>query len=174
MSDAALPLVYPEQPNPPPRPTDREENVRLAAVAMILPGIMEWLDDDKAVEAEIVADLLAVMGEHDGYRVCRELEHLHWRPNEELVDIMAGLSSVLRTAEMAAVKLWAEANGIRPRLSIGDVVETPHGGGTILRIAEESACYVVETPAHVKQYGTGTTGYLIPYEKCTTAKAEAA
>jgi len=178
-SDVPLPLAYPEQPNPPARPTDRDANVRLAAVNLALPEIIEWLGKDFDHNPDrdaVICDLLVVLGEHDGYRAARRLEsECGWvGADENLVDILAGLSSTLMAAEHAAVKVWAEANGIRPRLSIGDTIETPHGIGTIVRIDEDQASYVVETEEHQRKYGPGRGGVIVAYEKCAAAKAEAA
>jgi hypothetical protein len=175
-TDALLPLAFPEQPNPPPRPTDRDDRVRVAAVAAILPEVAEWLGDEYGgtPRDQIVADLLSVVGETDGYRACRKLERDHrWQPDEHLVDILAGLPSTLLGAERAFVKLWAEANGVRPHLTIGEVVDTPAGSGPITSIAGAIASYVVQTDEYLRRNPDQNGGVLIPYEQCTPAAAEA-
>lgn len=180
MSDAAieapLPLAYPEQPNPSPRPTSRDEKVRLAAVNSILSEVIEWLAGERYDRDNLVADLLAVAGEHDGYRAACQLDRRGWSPDENLVDILAGLASAVMGAERDAVKVWAEVNGIKPHLSIGDVVITRRGPGPIGKIDEETASYIVETAEHVARFGAGRGGVLVAYELCRLAAdaAEAA
>jgi hypothetical protein len=177
-ADAPLPLVYPEQKNPPPRPTYRDEAVRLAGVNSIIDEVVDWFAPHWVGHRdEVVADLLLVAGEHDGYRACRVLERLRgWSPDENLVDILAGLASAVLGAERAAVRAWAEANGIRPCLSVGDLVETPHGRGPIVSIREEEASYIVETDDYRRHHPDGRGGYIVAYDRCepVAATAEAA
>ena len=178
--DPGLPLGYAEQKNPPPRPSDRDEKVRLAAIQMILPEVIQWVGDEfkEHQKDELVENLLFVLGESDGYRAARKLEcDRGWDPDEDLVEVLSGLSSCLSDVCREAVKRWADANQIKPKLKVGDVVSAPRfriAEGTITNIRHETAEYVVTTPDFFRRnpaaLGGGT---LVPFELAQLCKAEA-
>jgi hypothetical protein len=176
-ASASLPLVYAEQKNPPPRPDQHDPKVRRVAVEMILPEVIDWIGHDEFKENqrdEIVENLLLVLGESDGYAAARRLERDRgWTPDEELVDILASLSSVLSGAQRVAVQIWVEASQIKPKLKIGDTVSAPRlkiATGTITKIEEATAEYLVTTPDFRMRYpGALSGGTLVPYELAALA-----
>ncbi len=180
-SPDTLPLEYPAQPNPPPRPTCKDDRIRLAAVNSIVDEVIDWLGDDwkgNSNRDELIADLLLVINERDGYRAARELETRRgWiGADENLVEILAGLPSALMNATDAAVREWVKANGIRPKLNVGDVVGTPDGSGPIMLIEPGRGIYAVQTESYRQRWGErGRFGTHYAYEQCApVADADAA
>jgi hypothetical protein len=174
MEDTPLPLDYPEQPNPPPRPTMRDDRVRRAAAEDILPDIIQWAGPGWREEEreKIINDLMAVDHLFDGYESARGLEDLGWSScDAELVETLDG--GWLWMAHRNAVKEWVAANGIRPRLSPGQAVIIPrYGAGAIVAINAEEATYAVQTEAWLKanpeQVGKAG-GYAVNFEDAKAA-----
>lgn len=165
LADAPLPLDYKPQPNPPPRPRANDPAIRRQAVETIMPEIIAWFAEDwrERDREEIMAQIAAVVTEHDGYAACRVLERKGWDPNADLVEILDGLSTW--QAEREAVAAWVAANLIQPTLAIGDRVTAPQiGEGEIILIDEEHATYGIRTPAC-----RSNSDFLIPYEDCRSA-----
>lgn len=167
MKDQPLPLGYVEQPNPPPRPKSTDAKIiERAARAAFEGDVRRWFGPEWAGDQDdVIADLGdALKRAHDGYDRCQVLSSLGWVGiDADLVEILDG--DWVFGVERAAVAAWVEANIIRPKLAIGDAVDTPHGAGTITRIDESEARYVVRT-AETKP---PSLGFLIAYESCTPA-----
>lgn len=167
--DAALPLGYVEQPNPPPRPSLRNPAVRRAAAEDLLPDIVDWMGKDwrESGREEVIADLMTIVGESDGYRAARNLELRHWEVNAALVELLdddLGYKAV-RDATLA----WVAANGITPRLAIGQTVKTPWGTGPIVSVYPDEATYTVRTDQFLEKtpgQAGKNSGYVVPFEKC--------
>lgn len=169
MTEQPLPLDFKEQPNPPPRPSQRDEAIRRAAAETCLDdAIIAWAGSTYRPEEreDWIADLAAVI-EDDGYHAARALDHKGWYPNSELCEILDG--SWLWKAERDAVRLWVTSNCIKPKLAIGAEADTIHGRGTIVGIDPACALYTVQTDdwlaKNPSQVG-GSGGYVIPFENC--------
>lgn len=168
-----LPLVYVEQPNPPPRPTMAQETVRRAAAEAILPEIIKWLGREwhEADRENYIEDLMEITHIWDGYEAARSLENRSgWDPDQELVEILGGAWG--SAALYPAIAAWVEANKITPKLAIGDIVRArPRGGvGPIVNIDLVNATYTVATAEFLRQYpnqaGKGS-GIVVPFEDCS-------
>lgn len=169
-ADPPLPLGYAEQRNPPPRPSSRDPAVRRAAAEDILPEIIDWYGKDwrEAEREAVIADLVEIVGETDGYRAARALEQrCHWEVNAALVEILD--SDWTYKALNDAIREWVKFSGITPKFRIGDIVNTRHGTGPITRINADEATYTVQTdeflrgsPGQASQAG----GYVIRFEDC--------
>jgi hypothetical protein len=176
-AESGLPLAYAEQKNPPPRPSQHDPNVRHAAVASILPEVVEWIGHDTFKENqrdELVENLLHVLGEGDGYKAAYRLQlDRGWQPDEELVEILGSLSGCLSQAQRNFVRRWVEVCQVKPKLKVGDRVSAPRmriAEGTITKIEEETAEYLVTSPDFFERYpGAKGGGTLVPYELATPA-----
>lgn len=179
MTEQPLPLTYPEQPNPPPRPTARTISVREAALLGLADEVIEWMADEfdpKEHSREgIVADLRRAIGRsfnENGYDIAKALDDVcHWTGiDSELVEILDCWSSHIWDARRAAVIAWVQANSIKPQRSVGDRVSCPHGVGEIGKIELDTAEYVVRTDEwlreHPSQQQHPGSGILVPFEDC--------
>lgn len=166
--EPALPLGYVAQRNPPRRPSLRDPAVRRAAAEDILDDIIDWYGTHwrEAEREEVIADLMAIAPESDGYRAARALEQRsHWECNAELVDILDGDWSW--SAVGRAVRDWIKYNGITPTFKVGNTVKTRHGVGAIVAINADEATYTVQTDQFLaKSPGQAgkTGGYVIAFE----------
>lgn len=174
--DAPLPLPIPEQPNPPPRPSMADSSVIDAAVRALLPAVLGWLETDvpkepdkrEAFESEVIDDLKKAW-DSDAYNMAKNLDdHCGWVGcNAELVEAVEAALHHLYDAHKAAVKEWVAANGIRPRVKVGDIVVTPHGTGDITAIREDTAEYIVMTEEHAARWGRQSRcGVVVAFEQC--------
>lgn len=176
MSDTntPLPLDYQEQPNPPPRPTIRDPRVRRNAVEDLLPDVIDWYGRNwrESEREEVIADLMTIISEPDGYQAARALEQRsHWECNSELVEILDG--GWYHTAVDDAVREWVRYNLITPKFAVGDIVKTRHGTGPIVAIYADLATYTVQTNAflqkHPDQAGK-SGGHIVAFENCEAAE----
>lgn len=163
-----LPLEYKTQPNPPPRPKLRDQEVLRAAAESAMPRIIEWLAEDwrEADREDYVDDLIAAVALWDGYKAARVLERKGWEPDADLVEILDDGCWGYR-AHQEAQRAWVEANKIEPTYAAGDVVKTPHGVGPIVGIHLDTAHYTVQTNHYLAERPTqaGTAGgYVVAFE----------
>jgi hypothetical protein len=171
MSETPLPLGYAEQMNPPPRPSLRDPRVRRNAAEGLLPDIIDWYGQNwrENEREEVIEDLMAIVGESDGYHAARALEQRsHWECDAGLVEILGDGDWTYR-AVTDAVCEWVEYNKIAPKFAVGDIVKTPHGTGPIVSVHPKEATYTVQTDDFLEknptQAGKGG-GYVVAFEKC--------
>ncbi|HET6346655.1 MAG TPA: hypothetical protein VFH51_17105, partial [Myxococcota bacterium] len=135
-------------------------------------------EEKKEVEEQLEECLAEAWGDFDGYKLAKWLDDkYHWECDAPLVEVLEGASSCVHIAHREAVKAWVEANGITPKLAIGQTVSIIIGRqqketGQIVAISTESAEYTVKTreflqrnpdQANVK----GAVGVVVPFEQCT-------
>lgn len=179
MTEQPLPLSYPTQPNPPPRPKRNHPAIVTAALLSLAKEVVEWLADEfdpteQSVEsiAEDLRKAVQYSFDLNGFEIGKNLErYAYWSGvDAELVEILDGFSSYLWHERDEAVKAWVAANVIVPPFPIGTKAETPHGTGTLTSIHADTAQYVLQTPEWAKenpgQLKYPTSGILVPFEDC--------
>jgi len=139
------------------RPTCKTPAVREKALRGILPDFVEWLKEDCEDEASILKDLGDVLnGWNDGYQAARDLEHIGWSPDSELVEILDSFSEYRARDE--AVKAWVKEVQPKPAFKLGDRViwkrQIKSVQGTITKIYSETAQYIVSESGDAPGCGT--------------------
>jgi hypothetical protein len=151
------------------RPTDRDEDVRAAAIDLLLPKVLEWLrqngDDYSDKPDEIRQDLLKICRcwSHDGFELAKELADLSWSPDAQLVEILDGFSE-MHDACRAAVKKWVEATNPQPLFRVGARVSYKGKDGTVVRVDPDVAQYVINVPADGHDPKNLFTGWVVDWE----------
>lgn len=177
-----LPLEYPVQPNPPPRPKRDDEAVIRRAAESVLDDVMQHLEGNESERESYLGDLIAAFTDlpNDGFEAAIYLQdHFHYEADMDLCEILDGAARFGKLDEM--IREWVEANQIRPQFAIGDAVLVPmvvkvleqkpgdierYVGrrqlipGIVTGIYADRAQYVVKT-AENKREGSG---FLIDYE----------
>lgn len=160
--------------SPPPRPKIHEDRFHLAAVDAIWPEVKRWLSSRGKHPSDSDLDLLKRATKYrrydDGYKIARELDRDGWEPDEELVDILGGLSNYVRRAYRDGVKQWVTEFGVEAPLPIGTVVkhrDYPGETGIVAAVHADVAEYTIRyaSHGHVEQ-GLGTHGFILFAEDC--------
>lgn len=140
------------------RPARHSEARTEAGMKLLLADVMQWwraqyppsFKGQIEEEDDILADLVDCYENHpeDGYQFARDLERSHgWSPDTWLVDILDNADACHHKAYREVVKKWVKDYDIKPPLAIGTRVKANWGleviEGTITRIYEDEACYVV-------------------------------
>lgn len=164
-----------------PRPTRHHKQVQKLAAERLLPNVLRWLrsaceqDITDKSKADVLRDLIENFDD-EGYRFAHNLDRAGWSPDADLVEILSGASTW--HCEKKCVQEWMKANGIAPKLAVGDKVVIPAKWakdrghetagnciGEITKVDDDGRYIVlIEALGHVRE-GLGTHGYVEPWEK---------
>lgn len=165
----------PLQPSHPPRPRRTDQRVLEATAKELAAEVAEWCGDGTdhdTVVAHLVGALRSAGPAPDSYQIAKYLDdHHHYDPDEGLLDILSGASTIAWRAHDAVVRAWVAENGITPTIEVGSLVMTKrNGGGEIVGIRVEDGCYLVQTEEFVSQHGRKEgSGLIIAFEDCEPA-----
>jgi hypothetical protein len=158
------------------RPYKRDDDVVRSAVKRLVPRIITWMEDEVESEEALCEEIVEAYQRHihdDGFAVAKYLDDTWWGGgNSELVEILDGGFSYIRTAHKEATAEWIKRNNIQPRYSVGDAVTVKHTGeplpGIIRSVDDQWGTYTVyvEALGHKKEgEGCGTLGIVLEWEK---------
>jgi hypothetical protein len=97
----------------PKRPGRYSTEVNKKVAEKLLPKFVKWLEDEVVVDnEEIIADLACAVDTvpNDGYRIARNLEHMGWDPDAELVEILDSAACIRHDVLEAVDVEWVEQN----------------------------------------------------------------
>lgn len=158
-----------------PRPKFSDEAVLRGAAELLLPRIMQWMDEpsEKGNEGEILEQLVQASkyADHDGYSIAKKLDRTFgWAPDSELVELLEDMFHERYTALDALTAEWVKETGIRPKHGIGESVTIQFRGkqyeGTVKSLYENLGRYAIHVPAlgHVPDGEVGTQAILLNWE----------
>ena len=159
-------------PSPDSRPLRNAPQVIHKAAELLLPDVMEWLNDDD-YQSEHVLEMLkrAIRYATDGYAIAKAIDQNECLdPDAELVEILDQASSHLRTAYSEVCTAWVKENNLIGPTIGAQVKCTPirnEETGVIIRNTTDGRSLVyIEALGHVKE-GTGCHGTYLPWETLT-------
>ena len=135
-------------PSPDSRPLRNAPQVIHKAAELLLPDVMEWLNDDD-YQSEHVLEMLkrAIRYATDGYAIAKAIDQNECLdPDAELVEILDQASSHLRTAYSEVCTAWVKEN--------------------IRNTTDGRSLVYIESLGHVKEC-TGCHGTYLPWETLT-------
>ena len=159
-------------PSPDSRPLRNAPQLIHNAAELLLPDVMQWLNDASKPE-HVLDDLkLAIRHETDGYAIARSIEqNTQITPDSELVEILDRAGSCLRTAYFNACAAWVVENNLTGPAIGAQVKCSPIRNevtGEIIRNTTDGRSLVyIEAHGHVKE-GLGCLGTYLPWETLTT------
>lgn len=101
-------------PNTPKRPNRKDETVIKFAANALACDVQQWLKEDGTIE-EIESNLIDALSSafsRDGYCIARQLEHMGYDPDAELVEILDRAGSYFDEAWRTACALWVKDHNI--------------------------------------------------------------
>jgi hypothetical protein len=144
------------------RPVRSTEKIAREAAEAMYPKLHEWLEgqdgyvpegsEEDEKESVVSRVAKAIQYEENGYQVAKDLERVGWDPDAELVDLLdTGVSRHKEAAYERAVEAWVMQEGLKPAKKVGDLVSTRSPTtsitGTVVRVDEKRASYVINSPA---------------------------
>lgn len=160
------------------RPHYSDENLARQVAQKFLPQLTRWTEGygtTAQLETELADAIQRTAPLFDGYALAHYLEKRYqWASDAQLVDFLEGVGLEAESACRTAVAEWVQANGIRPKKVVGDLVDmkripTDQGSnqirGEIVAIDKEQAKYLVFVAGrgHVRD-GMGIRGNILPFE----------
>ena len=133
------------------RPTENSlDNVEVAR-RFVEKHLMAWIEEDEdgiSGYIEDIADAVDHCISMDAYEIASYLDSSHgWACDKELVDILDDLGWFVRFEVEAAVALWVTGESIKPKYSMGDIVNIKDRDkdmiGEIVKIDTKTAKYHV-------------------------------
>jgi len=163
------------------RPTKKDEIVQEEFISEMANEIMKWQKNGLHSNLQRVRGDLKKLFMHgardDGYKMARDLDHMGWDCDSELVEILDCAWVSEDRALSKAIKKWVIEEGIKPAHSIGDFVKYEHKKNEELQfeitsINVDQATYRLTSEAlgHIREGDKrqGTLGFIVPFEKIDT------
>ena len=155
------------------RPTEKDEDVRKAAVPAVVKMLEKWLrgkgEESTDDVAEVAAFLVGQPTHMNGYELAKEIERDFFFDDidEELVEELGCVSSHVRDAVRAATRKWVEEHKVVCPFALEQKVKVKKSGdvGLVTMVYEEEAltCVFMPQKGHVRE-GTGSHGLVVSYE----------
>lgn len=154
------------------RPTLFDERVQRAVAEKLAPKVMAWDPDGEYDLPELVEDLAKALDDamdYDAYKITRTLDYDGWLVDVGLVHVFEEALSIALQERDRLIEQWVKAESVVATFKVGDKVQSKRRfngyGGTITRVDEKSARYLVSNPVmgHAKT-GVGTQVVWAPFE----------
>lgn len=163
-------------PLPHPRPGRRSQDCLIRVATALKADLETWTGGSISDSyLEELAKILGLSHSWDAYALAKEMERAGYAPDENLVDILEGISGLAFEAQRLLAAEWVRTSNLKPAFHLGQTVRFQRhqrfylGEITNINLKEASYTIFVESEGHVRE-GMGCHGWILNFEdaRCVT------